>query len=439
MIKLLNRKNGDERELVKAIVGANWGDEGKGKITDMLAAESDIVIRFQGGANAGHTIINDFGRFALHLLPSGVCHQHTVNIIGNGVALDLLKFEKELAAVTEQGVPTPKILISERAQLIMPYHVLFDVYEEERLGGEAFGSTKSGIAPFYSDKYSKIGFQVNELFADEEYLRAKVRKVLDIKNTLIRHLYGKPEISEQEIFDYLMRCKEIVAPYVANTFEFLQKAVREDKNILLEGQLGSLKDTDFGIYPMVTSSSTLAGYGAVGAGIPARAISEVITVTKAYSSAVGAGEFVSEIFGDEAEDLRRRGGDRGEYGATTGRPRRVGWFDCVATRYGCMAQGTTKVAMTCLDVMGYLDEIPVCVGYEIDGKITHEFPVTPLLAKAKPVLQTLPGWKCDVRGIRSYDELPENCRGYIEFIEGQIGFPIDIVSNGPGRDEVIYR
>ena len=425
--------------MVKAIVGANWGDEGKGKITDMLAAESDIVIRFQGGANAGHTIINDFGRFALHLLPSGVCHQHTVNIIGNGVALDLLKFEKELAAVTEQGVPTPKILISERAQLIMPYHVLFDVYEEERLGGEAFGSTKSGIAPFYSDKYSKIGFQVNELFADEEYLRAKVRKVLDIKNTLIRHLYGKPEISEQEIFDYLMRCKEIVAPYVANTFEFLQKAVREDKNILLEGQLGSLKDTDFGIYPMVTSSSTLAGYGAVGAGIPARAISEVITVTKAYSSAVGAGEFVSEIFGDEAEDLRRRGGDRGEYGATTGRPRRVGWFDCVATRYGCMAQGTTKVAMTCLDVMGYLDEIPVCVGYEIDGKITHEFPVTPLLAKAKPVLQTLPGWKCDVRGIRSYDELPENCRGYIEFIEGQIGFPIDIVSNGPGRDEVIYR
>ena len=336
--------------MVKAIVGANWGDEGKGKITDMLAAESDVVIRFQGGANAGHTIINDYGRFALHLLPSGVCHQHTVNIIGNGVALDLLKFEKELAEVVKQGVPTPKILISERAQLIMPYHVLFDVYEEERLGGEAFGSTKSGIAPFYSDKYSKIGFQVNELFADEEYLRTKISRVMSVKNMLIRQLYGKPEIPEQEIFDYLMRCKEIVTPYVANTFEFLQKAVREDKNILLEGQLGSLKDTDFGIYPMVTSSSTLAGYGAVGAGIPARAISEVITVTKAYSSAVGAGEFVSEIFGDEAEELRRRGGDRGEFGATTGRPRRVGWFDCVATRYGCMAQGTTKVAMTCLDV-----------------------------------------------------------------------------------------
>ena len=425
--------------MVKAIVGANWGDEGKGKITDMLAAESDVVIRFQGGANAGHTIINDYGRFALHLLPSGVCHQHTVNIIGNGVALDLLKFEKELAEVVKQGVPTPKILISERAQLIMPYHVLFDVYEEERLGGEAFGSTKSGIAPFYSDKYSKIGFQVNELFADEEYLRTKISRVMSVKNMLIRQLYGKPEIPEQEIFDYLMRCKEIVIPYVANTFEFLQKAVREDKNILLEGQLGSLKDTDFGIYPMVTSSSTLAGYGSVGAGIPARAISEVITVTKAYSSAVGAGEFVSEIFGDEAEELRRRGGDRGEFGATTGRPRRVGWFDCVATRYGCMAQGTTKVAMTCLDVLGYLDEIPVCVGYEIDGKITHEFPVTHLLAKAKPVLQTLPGWKCDVRGITSYDELPENCRNYIEFVEGQIGFPIDIVSNGPGREEVIYR
>lgn len=425
--------------MVKAIVGANWGDEGKGKITDMLAAESDIIIRFQGGANAGHTIINNFGRFALHLLPSGVCHQHAVNIIGNGVALDLMKFEKELASVTEQGVPTPKILISDRAQLIMPYHVLFDVYEEERLGGKAFGSTKSGIAPFYSDKYSKIGFQVNELFAGEEYIREKIKKVLEIKNTIIKHLYNKPEISEEELYDYLMKCKEIVAPYVANTFEYLQKAVREGKNILLEGQLGSLKDPDFGIYPMVTSSSTLAGYGAVGAGIPARAISEVITVTKAYSSAVGAGEFVSEIFGDEADELRKRGGDKGEFGATTGRPRRVGWFDCVATRYGCMAQGTTKVAMTCLDVLGYLDEIPVCVGYEIDGQITHEFPVTSQLAKAKPVLQTLPGWKQDVRGIKNYEELPENCRAYIEFIEGQIGFPIDIVSNGPGRDEVIYR
>ncbi len=425
--------------MVKAIVGATWGDEGKGKITDMLASESDIVVRFQGGANAGHTIINNYGRFALHLLPSGVCHQHVVNIIGNGVALDLLKFEKELKAVTEQGVPAPKILISDRAQLIMPYHVLFDVYEEERLGGAAFGSTKSGIAPFYSDKYSKIGFQVNELFAGEEYLKEKIAKVLEIKNTIVENLYHKPPISEEEIYDFLMKCKEIVTPYAANTFEFLQRAVREGKNILLEGQLGSLKDPDFGIYPMVTSSSPLAGYGAVGAGIPARSIAEVVTVVKAYSSAVGAGEFVSEIFGDEAEELRKRGGDKGEYGATTGRPRRVGWFDCVAVRYGCMAQGTTKVALTNLDVLGYLDEIPVCVGYEIDGKITNEFPVTHLLAKAKPVLQTVPGWKQDIRGIRSYDELPENCRKYLEFIEGQIGFPIDIVSNGPGRDEVMYR
>lgn len=425
--------------MVKAIVGATWGDEGKGKITDMLAAESDIVVRFQGGANAGHTIINDYGRFALHLLPSGVCHQHVVNIIGNGVALDLLKFEKELKDITSQGVPAPKILISDRAQLIMPYHVLFDVYEEERLGGAAFGSTKSGIAPFYSDKYSKIGFQVNELFAGEEYLKEKIAKVLEIKNTIVENLYHKPAISEEEIYDFLMKCKEIVTPYAANTFEFLQRAVREGKNILLEGQLGSLKDPDFGIYPMVTSSSPLAGYGAVGAGIPARSISEVVTVVKAYSSAVGAGEFVSEIFGDEAEELRKRGGDKGEYGATTGRPRRVGWFDCVAVRYGCMAQGTTKVALTNLDVLGYLDEIPVCVGYEIDGKITNEFPVTHLLAKAKPVLQTVPGWKQDIRGIRSYDELPENCRKYLEFIEGQIGFPIDIVSNGPGRDEVMYR
>ena len=425
--------------MVKAIVGATWGDEGKGKITDMLAAESDIVVRFQGGANAGHTIINDYGRFALHLLPSGVCHQHVVNIIGNGVALDPLKFEKELAEVTAQGVPAPKILISERAQIIMPYHVLFDVYEEERLGGAAFGSTKSGIAPFYSDKYSKIGFQVNELFAGEDYLRAKIDKVLEIKNTIVENLYHKPAIDPEEIYAFLMRCRDIIAPFAANTFEFLQKAVREGKNILLEGQLGSLKDPDFGIYPMVTSSSPLAGYGTVGAGVPARSISEVVTVVKAYSSAVGAGEFVSEIFGDEAEELRRRGGDKGEYGATTGRPRRVGWFDCVAVRYGCMAQGTTKVALTNLDVLGYLDEIPVCVGYEIDGQITHEFPVTYRLAKAKPVIQTVPGWKQDIRGIRSYDELPENCRGYLEFIEGQIGFPIDIVSNGPGRDEVMFR
>ena len=425
--------------MVKAIVGANWGDEGKGKITDMLAAESDVVIRFQGGANAGHTIINEFGRFALHLLPSGVCHQHTVNIIGNGVALDLMKFEKELAAVVEQGVPTPKILISERAQLIMPYHVLFDVYEEERLGGEAFGSTKSGIAPFYSDKYSKIGFQVNELFADEEYLRAKVKKVMGVKNTLIKHLYGKPEIPEQEIFDYLMRCKEIVTPYVANTFEFLQKAVREDKNILLEGQLGSLKDTDFGIYPMVTSSNTIAGYGAGGAGIPPYEIKEIITVVKAYSSAVGAGEFVSEIFGDEADELRRRGGDGGEFGATTGRPRRMGWLDLVATRYGCMVQGATQVAFTVLDVLGYLDEIPVCVGYELDGKVIDYFPSTTKLKRCKPILKKMKGWKCSISGIREYDQLPKECREYIEFAEKEIGVPIKMVSNGPSRSDIIYR
>lgn len=424
--------------MVKAIVGANWGDEGKGKLTDVFAAESDIVIRFQGGANAGHTIINNYGKFALHQLPSGVFHQHVTNIIGNGVALDIFALAEELESVISRGVPAPKLMVSERAQLVMPYHVLLDQYEEERLGGRAFGSTKSGIAPFYSDKYSKIGFQLCELFDDEE-LHAKLERVLEVKNLLFRHLYNKPAIDADELFAKLIKARDFIAPYVGNTFEFVQSAVRSGKNILLEGQLGSLKDPDHGIYPMVTSSPTIAGYGAVGAGVPVSSISDVITVTKAYSSAVGAGEFVSEFFGDEAEELRRRGGDAGEYGAKTGRPRRMGWFDCVATRYGCMVQGATTVAMTCLDVLGYLDEIPVCVGYEIDGNVTDIFPVTGKLKKAKPVYEKLPGWKCDVRGIKDYASLPQQCRDYIEFIEKKIGFPIGIVSNGPGRDEIIYR
>ena len=424
--------------MVRAIVGANWGDEGKGKITDMLAKESDIIIRFQGGSNAGHTIINDYGKFALHLLPSGVFYQHTTSIIGNGVALNIPYLVKEIQSLVDRGVPKPHILVSDRAQILMPYHVLFDTYEEERLAGKSFGSTKSGIAPFYSDKYAKIGFQVSELF-DEALLKEKAERVCVQKNVLLEHLYHKPLLDPEEIYKELLSYRDMVEPYVCDVSAYLADAIREGKEVLLEGQLGSLKDPDHGIYPMVTSSSTLAAYGAIGAGIPPYEIKDITAVVKAYSSAVGAGDFVSEIFGDEAEELRHRGGDGGEYGATTGRPRRVGWFDAVATRYGCRVQGATEAAFTVLDVLGYLDEIPVCIGYEIDGQVTRDFPTTPKLNKAKPVYTKLPGWKCDIRGIRKYEDLPENCRKYIEFVEKEIEVPIAMVSNGPGRDDIIIR
>ena len=425
--------------MVKAIVGANWGDEGKGKITDMLAQKSDIIVRFQGGANAGHTIVNNYGKFALHSLPSGVFYNHTTSIIGNGVALNIPVLFNEIQSIVEKGVPTPKILVSDRAQIVMSYHILFDQCEEERLGGKAFGSTKSGIAPFYSDKYAKIGFQVSELFADEKYLRDKIADVCVKKNVVLENLYHKPALDEDKLYEELMEYKKMVEPYVCDVSKYLWDAIHEGKNILLEGQLGSMKDPDHGIYPMVTSSSTLAAYGAIGAGIPPYEIKEIIVVSKAYSSAVGAGAFISEIFGDEADELRRRGGDGGEFGATTGRPRRMGWYDCVASKYGCRIQGATGVAFTVLDVLGYLDEIPVCTGYEIDGKVTTDFPTTHLLEKAKPVYEVLPGWKCDIRGIKKYEDLPENCRKYIEFIEKHIECPITMVSNGPGRDDIIFR
>ena len=424
--------------MVKAVVGANWGDEGKGKITDMLAQKADIIVRFQGGANAGHTIVNNYGKFALHTLPSGVFYSHTTSIVGNGVALNIPVLFNEIKSITDRNVPMPKILVSDRAQMVMPYHILLDQYEEERLGGKSFGSTKSGIAPFYSDKYAKIGFQVSELF-DEERLKEKVERVCEQKNIMLEHMYHKPLIEPAQLLETLRGYRKMIAPYVCDVSAYLDRAMKEGKTILLEGQLGTLKDPDHGIYPMVTSSSTLAAYGAIGAGIPPYEIKEIITVCKAYSSAVGAGAFVSEIFGEEAEELRRRGGDGGEYGATTGRPRRMGWFDCVASKYGCRLQGATDVAFTVLDVLGYLDEIPVCVGYEIDGEVTTDFPVTAKLEKAKPVLKTLPGWKCEIRGIRNYEDLPENCRNYVEFIEEQIGHPITMVSNGPGRDDIIYR
>ena len=425
--------------MIKAVVGANWGDEGKGKITDMLAEHSDVVIRFQGGANAGHTIVNPYGKFALHTLPSGVFYDHTTSITGNGVALDVQALMRELKAIQDQKVPVPHLMVSNRAQIVMSYHKLLDAYEEERLAGASYGSTKSGIAPFYSDKFAKIGFQVSELF-DEDTLKAKVKKICLMKNVLMEHLYHKPLLKEEDVLAELEEYREALRPYVADTSAFLNQCLKEGKTILLEGQLGTLKDPDHGIYPMVTSSSTLAGYGAIGAGVPPYEIKQIITVCKAYSSAVGAGEFVSEIFGEEADELRRRGGDGGEYGATTGRPRRMGWFDVVASKYGCRLQGATDVAFTVLDVLGYLDEIPVCTGYEMpDGTVTTDFPVTVDLAKCKPVLEVLPGWKCDIRGIRSYEELPENCRKYVEFIEERIGYPITMVSNGPKREDIIYR
>jgi adenylosuccinate synthase len=424
--------------MVRAVVGANWGDEGKGKITDMLGETSDIIVRFQGGSNAGHTIINDYGKFALHILPSGVFYNHTTSVIGNGVAFSIPALFKEVNEIVAKGVPMPKILVSDRAQIVMPYHILFDQYEEERLGKKSFGSTKSGIAPFYSDKYSKIGFQVNELF-DDEVLKEKIEHVCALKNPILEYLYHKPVINPDELLATLHEYRDMVAPYVCDTAAFLQKAIKEGKNVLLEGQLGTLKDPDFGIYPMVTSSSTLASYGAIGAGIPAYEIKDIITVVKAYSSAVGAGEFVSEIFDEEADELRKRGGDGGEFGATTGRPRRMGWFDAVASRYGCKMQGATEVALTVIDVLGYLDTLPVCVGYDINGVITKDFPNTTQLAKAKPVYEYLPGWKCEIRGINKYEDLPENCRKYIEFIEKELEVKISMVSNGPGRHEIIYR
>ena len=424
--------------MVQVVVGANWGDEGKGKITDVLAETSDVVVRFQGGANAGHTIINDYGKFALHLLPSGVFHQNIVNLIGPGVALDIDKLLKEYDSVVSRGVPAPKILISDRAQVMMPYHVDFDKFEEERLGKGSFGSTKSGIAPFYGDKYLKIGIQVCQLY-DEEMLRERLTSVVQQKNILLEHLYHKPLLNLEELMKTLQEKAERIRPFVVDSTAFLHQALKDDKKILMEGQLGALKDPDHGIYPFVTSSSPLAGFSAVGGGVPASAIKDIFSVTKAYSSCVGAGPFVTELFGEEAEELRKRGGDAGEYGATTGRPRRVGWFDAVATRYGIMVHGATECVLTNLDVLAYLDEIPVCTAYEVDGKTVTQFPSTPTLNRCKPVLETIPGWKTDIRGITDYNELPENCRRYVEYIEAQIGVPIRMVSTGPKRSEILYR
>jgi adenylosuccinate synthase len=428
-----------EEKMVKAVVGANWGDEGKGKITDTLADSADVVIRFQGGANAGHTIVNEYGKFALHTVPSGAFHQNIMNIMGSGVAFDIEKFMNELKSITDKGVPQPQIMVSDRAQVMMPYHVLFDTLEEARLAGKSFGSTKSGIAPFYSDKYSKIGWQINEFYQDDDVLMEKINRIADIKDCLLVNLYHTDPIDRSGLLAWIREQRTKVEPYIGNVSEYLGEAIKAGKTILLEGQLGTMKDPDNGIYPMVTSSSPIAGFGAVSCGIPPYEIKQIVVVSKAYSSAVGAGEFVSEIFGDEAVLLRNHGGDGGEYGATTGRPRRVGWYDCVASKYGCRVQGATDVAFTVLDDLGYLDEIPVCVAYELDGKQITEFPVTKDLHRCKPVYKTFKGWKSDIRGIRKFEDLPQEAQDYVNYIEQQIGFPITMVSNGPAREDIIYR
>ena len=424
--------------MVKAIVGACWGDEGKGKITDVLAENSDIVIRFQGGSNAGHTIINEYGRFALHQLPSGIFRQNIVNIIGNGVALSVENFVKELNYVVESGVPAPQILISNRCQVLMPYHKELDGLEEARLADKAFGSTKSGIAPFYSDKYAKNGIQICDLY-DESRLLERLEQICEVKNVLWEHLYHKAPLDPKALFDKLLEYKAALAPYVGDGVSFVHKALKEGKTVLLEGQLGSMKDPSLGTCPFTTSSHTLAGFGTVGGGVPPTALEDIICVSKAYSSNVGSDTeaFVSELTGAEGDELRRRGGDKGEFGATTGRPRRVGWYDAVASRYGCMVQGATEVALTAIDCLGYLDEIKVCVGYEIDGKVTRDFPVPPLLQRAKAVYETLPGWKRDIRGITEFDKLPKEAQNYVKFIEKEIEVPIKIVSTGPKRHEII--
>ena len=421
--------------MVRAIVGANWGDEGKGKVTDFLAKDAAVVVRFQGGANAGHTIINDHGKFSLHLLPSGIFNPDTINVIGNGVALNVDDLRKEKESVNARGVDF-QLRVSDRAQIMLPHHVLLDVYEEERLSDRKFGSTKSGIAPFYADKYAHIGLQVWQLYDDPD-LRKRVEDVCMKVNILLEHLYHKPIIDVDELLEHLRGQAEWLRPYVTDTTLLLHNAIEEDKTVLMEGQLGTLRDIDHGIYPYVTSSSTLAGFSLVGAGCPASELKEVVAVVKAYSSSVGEGPFAVELSGSEAEELRRRGGDAGEYGAKTGRPRRVGWFDSVATRYGCRMQGATCAALTNLDVLGYLPEIPVCVGYEIDGKACDIFPTTAKIYRAKPIFETLPGWMCDIRGERVFANLPENAVNYIRFLQKQIRTPIRYVSTGPEREAFI--
>ena len=423
---------------VTAVVGAAWGDEGKGKITDVLAAGAGAVARFQGGRNAGHTIVNDLGRFALHLLPSGVFRPGVTNLLGPGVAVDPAALLEELDGLTAAGLPAPDLLISDRAQLVLPPHLLADRCEEVRLGERAFGSTRAGMAPFYADKCLKVGVRAGDLF-DPAWLRQRLGRSLASRNVLFRHLYGREEMTVDSLCDHLSPMIERLRPMVGDTGALLRRRLAAGQRILAEGQLGALRDPDHGIYPYSTSSSTLAGFASVGLGVPPRSIDEIVAVAKAYSSCVGAGPFVTEWKGEAARELRRRGGDRGEYGATTGRARRVGPFDAVATRYGCRLQGATCAALTNLDVLGYLEEIPLCTAYRIDGVETTDFPRTRDLERAEPVYQSLPGWRTDISGARRWRDLPDAARRYVDSLEALIETPISLLSAGPHRRALIRR
>ena len=420
-----------------AIVGINWGDEGKGRMVDLLTEDYDIVVRYQGGGNAGHTVINSYGKFALHLLPSGIFREGVTNILGNGVALDPENLWLEMQDVMSKGVPiTPENLkISDRASLLMPWHRELDSLEEARLADKKYGSTKQGIAPFYSDKYQKKTVLAGELL-HPQHLKEHLQDLMEWKNLTLTSVYGAKGTTMEQLEAWMDSYCEKIRPFICDTGAYLRKAQQEGKRILFEAQLGALRDLDYGIYPYTTSSNAIAAYAPVGSGLPSAKIDNVVGVVKAYSTCVGEGPFVCELFGQEAEELRTAGF---EYGAKTGRPRRVGPIDIVATRYGVQVQGATTIALTKLDVLSYLDRIPVCARYLLNGQETDEFPFPTLLAEAKPVVEYMEGWKCDISGARHWEELPEAARKYVEYVERQIGCPIGYVSVGPERDSIIIR
>ena len=419
------------------IVGINWGDEGKGRMVDLLTEQYDVVVRYQGGGNAGHTVINEKGKFALHLLPSGIFRDGVVNILGNGVAVDPESLWIEMCEVMDKGVTlTPENLkISDRASILLPWHRMLDELEEKRLADKKYGSTKQGIAPFYSDKYQKKTILAGELFCPEK-LKARFEDLMEWKNLTLTNVYGSEAYTMEKFEIWMTEYCEKIRPYICDTGAFLRRAQKDGKQILFEAQLGSLRDLDYGIYPYTTSSNTIAAYAPIGSGLPSVKITDVIGVVKAYSSCVGEGPFVCEMFGKEAENLREAGF---EYGAKTGRPRRVGPIDIVATRYGAEVQAATEIALTKLDVLSYMDKIPVCTHYEFDGELTDEFPFPSDLAEAKPVIEYMDGWKCDISFARKWEELPVQARDYVSYIEKQIGCPITYVSVGPERDSIIIR
>ncbi len=420
-----------------AIVGINWGDEGKGRMVDLLTEDYDVVVRYQGGGNAGHTVINDKGNFALHLLPSGIFRDGVVNILGNGVALDPQNLWNEMQDVMSKGVAlTPENLkISDRASLLLPWHREMDELEEQRLADKKYGSTKQGIAPFYSDKYQKKTVLAGELFYPDK-LKEHLTGLLEWKNLILTGVYGAKRITENEINEWIDTYCEKIKPFVCDTGEVLKNASMNGKKILFEAQLGSLRDLDYGIYPYTTSSNTIAAYAPIGSGFPGAKIDRVLGVVKAYSTCVGEGPFVSEMFGDEAEELRKAGN---EYGAKTGRPRRVGAMDLVATAYGIEVQAATEIALTKLDVLSFMEKIPVCTHYITDGKQVDRFPFPAALDESTPVIEYKDGWMEDISKVRKWEDLPKNAQDYVLYIENVVGCPIKYVSVGPERESIIIR